>query len=98
MAATSVRLPDDMVKALDRLAKKEGTDRSTVMKRALAKGIRELAMESAMDEYERGGVTAWGAARRAGVSLWEFLDELKRRGKWFRTDEEHLREQIEALK
>src|SRR5947209_5794685 len=97
MAATSVRIPDELLRALDKLARQEGTDRSTVMKRALTEGVRAMAQERALRDYEGGRITAMKAARDAGVTLWEFLDELKRRGQWFRTDEETLREQIEAL-
>lgn len=98
MAATSVRLPDDLIKSLDRMAERERTDRSTIIKKALEEGLKALAMDRALREYQGGRITAMRAAHEAGVTLWEFLDELKRRGLWFYTDEDLLREQIEALK
>ena len=97
MGATSVRLPDELLRALDRMAVKENADRSTIMKKALEEGLKALDMERAVRAYEGGRITAMRAARDAGVTLWEFLDELKRRGAWFHTDEDTLREQLEAL-
>lgn len=97
MGATSVRLPDDLLRDLDEVAKRQGTDRSTVMKRALEKGLREISVEEAVQSYLRGGTTAMRAAKMAHVTLWEFLDELKRRGLGLRTDEDYLLAQIEAL-
>lgn len=97
MATTSVRLPDNLLDALDRLAEKEHTDRSTLIRRAIEEGLQEIALERAIQAYQRGGRTAWGAAGEEGISLWRLLDELERRDLWFRTDEETLREQLEAL-
>lgn len=97
MGATSIRLPDDLRRALDRLAEQERSDRSDVMRRALERGVKSLAMDSAVEAYRSGRISAWRAARLAGVSLWGLLDELKRRDLWFRTDEEAIREQLEAL-
>lgn len=97
MGATSIRLPDDLLRALDDVAKRQGTDRSSVMKRAIEKGLLQITIEDAIQAYLRGGITAMRAARMAHVSLWEFLDELKRRGLGLRTDEGHLLAQIEGL-
>lgn len=97
MGATSIRLPDDLLQALDEAARRQGTDRSSVMKRALEKGLRQMSVEEALEAYARGGITAMRAARMAGITLWEFLDELRRRGLGLRTDEDHLLAQIEGL-
>lgn len=97
MAATSVRLPDDLLDRLDRMAEDEHTDRSTVIKRALEEGLRQMLLDRALDAYGDGRITAWRAARMAGVSLWTFMDELERRGRWFHTDEETLLAQIAEL-
>lgn len=97
MASTSVRLPDDLLEALDRLADREHVDRSTMMRRAIERGLEDLALDQAVDAYQSGGVTAWKAAREHGVTLWDLLDELRDRGLGVRTDEEELRRQIEDL-
>jgi predicted transcriptional regulator len=98
MGATSVRLPDDLLRALDEVARRQGTDRSSVMKRAIERGLRQISIDEAVEAYLKGGITAMRAARMAGVTLWEFLDELQRRGLGLRTDEDALRAQVEGLR
>lgn len=98
MAATSVRLPDDLLEGLDDLAHRQHTDRSVVLRRALEMGLRDLRLDQAIASYQEGRWTAWRCASEARVTLWELVEELRRRGLGLATDEEHLREQIEALR
>jgi len=94
---TSVRLSRADLKALEDLANKLHLERSSLIKRALDAGVRELLLDEAVMAYQKGRVSAWKAARSARVPLAEFIDELKRRGVPFRTDEDLLREQVEEL-
>lgn len=97
MATTSVRVPDELLEALDRMAQAEHVDRSAIIRRALEEGLQDLSLKRAIETYQRGGVSAWKAARSCEVSLWAFLDELERRGLPFRTDEGTLEDQLDAL-
>lgn len=97
MGTTSVRLPNDLLQRLDQLAQEEHTDRSTMIRRALEKGTRDIALDRAIQAYQRGGMTAWKAARDEEIPLLEFLEEVDRRGLRFRTDEETLWSQLEDL-
>ncbi len=97
MPVTTLRLSAEEIRRLDRVAKREGVDRSALLRRAIAGGLREILMSEAMERYRRGECSAWRAASDAGVGLWEFLDELARRGVPFRTDERHLEGLIEEL-
>ncbi len=97
MSTTSVRLPDDLLSALDRLAEKEHVDRSTLIRRAIEEGLQDISLDRAIHAYQRGGLTAWRAAAEEDIPLWHLLDELERRDLWFHTDEETLREQLEDL-
>lgn len=94
---TTIRLPQEDLKRLERLAEKLQVDRSTLIRRALDAGVREILVEEAVRRYQRGPASAWACARGAGVNLLVFLDELKARGVPFRTDEDLLREQVEEL-
>ncbi|MEK6954187.1 MAG: UPF0175 family protein [Candidatus Micrarchaeota archaeon] len=53
-----------------------------------------MKIKVALREYQKGYLTAWAAAAKAGVSLWEFLDELKRHNIYFATSQEVLREML----
>lgn len=97
MATTTVRLPDGLLEALDDMAEAEHVDRSTIIRRALERGLEDLSLDQAVQRYQRGGATAWEAASSAGVPLVTFLEELEARGLGLRTDEELLEDQIEGL-
>jgi len=97
MPVTTLRLSDDELRNLDRVAKEQGVDRAVLLRRAISGGLREIRLSDAIGRYQRGECSAGRAAEDAGVGLWEFLDELARRGVPFRTDERHLEKLIEEL-
>jgi len=94
---TTLRLSEDELQRIDRIAGQQGVDRAVLLRRAIAEGVREILLSDAIARYQRGECSAWRAASDAGVGLWEFLDELQRRGVPFRTDERHLDGLIEEL-
>jgi len=94
MGVTTVRLDDSLMDELNSFAKKEHVDRSTVLKRALEMGLKEIKLEDALKAYQKGKISAWKTAELAGISLWEFLDILKRRDIGFRTAEPELEEML----
>jgi len=97
VGVTTVRLNPDLLKALNELARKKKTDRSTVMKQAIELGVREIRFADALKRYQEGRISAWRAAREAGVSLWEFIQELKKRGTFFKTDEAEMERMLEEF-
>lgn len=97
MPVTTLRLSDEELRRLDRIAKEEGLDRATLLRQAISGGLREMLLSRAVTRFQRGECSAWRAASDAGVGLWEFLEELQRRGLEFRTDEQHLESLIREL-
>lgn len=98
MAVTTVRLGDETLRELDALAEQEGVDRTTVLKKALDLGVREIKIDMAVDKYQRGFTSAWRAAQEAGINLWEFIDVLKKREIGFVTSEEDLERMLEDFR
>ncbi len=94
---TTVRLPAEDLDRLTEVSKRLKVERSSLIRQALDVGVREVLIEDAVRQYQREEASAWAAARGAGLSLWQFLDELKARHVPFRTDEELLRSQVEEL-
>lgn len=92
---TTIRLPAADLKRLQELADRLKVDRSALIRQALDAGVREVLVEDGVRRYQRGEGSAWYFARRAGVNLLVFLDEMKARGVPFRTDEDLLEEQLE---
>ncbi len=57
-----------------------------------------MRLEDALRTYQRGGASAQWCAHAAGLSLWEFLDDMKAHGVPFVTDEDLLWEQLGELR
>ena len=97
MTVTTVRLDETTLRNLDRLAKLQKVDRSTLIKKAVDIGIKEIFLEDAIEKYQSGKCSAWYAAKNADLTLWEFLEELQKRKIFFRTDEMTLEKSIEEI-
>ena len=76
----NIRLDDDLVDEIDRLADAEAIDRSEMARRLLGHGLADRWMRRALEEYRSGSVTAWRAAEIARVSLYEMLDRIHDEG------------------
>ena len=70
---------DDLAKLIDEVSEEEGMDRSTVIRRFLMKAAKEWLIGKNLQEYEDGKLTLWQAARKCGLSVWEMMDEAKKR-------------------
>ncbi|MEF8841485.1 MAG: UPF0175 family protein [Haloarculaceae archaeon] len=79
MASISARLPDDEAEGLERVAEMLGVDKSSVIRKALSEGLRELRVRRAVERYRTGEVSVKQAARIAGVSLGEWLEIARER-------------------
>lgn len=96
-AVTTVRIPPEDLARLRKLADRLKVDRSTLLRRAIDAGVREILLQEALARYQRDEGTAAFCAHEAGINLLVFMDEMKRRGVPFRTDEELLEQQLEEF-
>ncbi len=79
MAVTvTTRIEEDLLKAIDKAAAAEATDRSTVIRKLLIESIKKWEIKQTLHEYEEGKLTFWQAARKCGISVWEMMDEAKK--------------------
>ncbi|MGZ8815209.1 MAG: ribbon-helix-helix protein, CopG family, partial [Mycobacterium sp.] len=76
----NLRLERELVDQLDDLARTEHVDRTEIARRILVTGVSEARVDRALRDYTAGRVTAWKAARDAGVTLYEMLDRIHERG------------------
>jgi predicted HTH domain antitoxin len=75
----TTRIEEDLARVIDEVSKREGMDRSTVIRRFLMKAVKEWLIERSLEDYEQGKVTLWQAAERCGLSLWEIVIEARKR-------------------
>jgi predicted HTH domain antitoxin len=73
------RLPRGLVRDLERIERTEQADRSTTIRKLLARAIADWKLEHCARLYGDGKLTLARAARDAGVSLWEMMDYVRSR-------------------
>jgi len=93
----TTRVEDELARLIDKVAKVEGMDRSTVIRRFLSKATKEWLIERSLEDYENGKITLWQAATRCGLSLWEIIDLAKKREIHVPYTLEELREDLKGL-
>ncbi len=92
----TLRLPPKTAKKLQEIAKKEGKDRSTLIRELLENGVKEKSVEQAVELYQKGQATAWKAAQLAGVSLWAFYKMLEQKGVLIQYSEHDLDQDLKS--
>jgi len=93
----TTRVEEELARAIDEVAREEGMDRSTVIRRFLSRAVRDWLIEKSLAAYEEGKLTLWGAAERCGLSLWEMIEEARKREVRVPYTLEELREDLKAL-
>ena len=74
----SIVIPSEMNEDLKKLQKILKMDKSTVIRHLLSKSIREVKIQTLIDEYRKGKLSLGKAAELAGVNLWEFIEHCRR--------------------
>ena len=93
----TTRVEDEVVKDLDRIAAAEAIDRSSVIRRFLTSSLEEWKIGKSLEDYEKGKVTLWQAARKCGISLWEMIDKAKEKRTHVPYGLDELREDLKGL-
>jgi len=93
----TTRVEEELAKIIDSIAKREGMDRSTVIRRFLLRAVKDWLIEKSLDEYEEGKLTLWQAAEKCGLSLWEMINEAKKREIHVPYTLEELKEDLKAF-
>ena len=91
------RLPADLVRELELIQNVEQADRSTTVRRLLARAIRDWKLEHWSRQYGEDRISLARAALEAGVSLWEMMDYARARKVSVQYDLEDLERDLEAL-
>jgi G:T/U-mismatch repair DNA glycosylase len=76
----NLRLEANLVASLEAVAKEESLDRGTVVRKLLWQAIAQRQRDLALHRYQAGEISLGRAAEDMGMSLWDLMDEVKRRG------------------
>lgn len=93
----TTRVEDDLADVIDEVAREEGMDRSTVIRRFLLKAVRNWQIDRNLEEYSKGKLTLWQAARSCNLSLWEMIEEVRKREIHVPYTLEELNEDLKAV-
>ena len=93
----TTRLDSEAVKEIDEIAKQEAVDRSTILRKFVLKSVKEWLIEKSLQEYEAGKATLWQAAKKADITLWEMIDEIKKRSVHVPYSIEDLKDDLEVI-
>jgi predicted HTH domain antitoxin len=72
-------IPKHLKKSLRELQELTGEDQSTLLRKVIDMGLAEAKMDIAVDRYMKERTSLEQSSKIAGVSLWRFLDEMRRR-------------------
>ncbi len=94
----NVRIPVELADKLESVAQEEQVDRTSLVRKFLEEGLQRYRLEQALHLYEQGRISKERAAELAGVSLYDILDELRKRGAADHYDLDELRQDLTLLR
>jgi predicted HTH domain antitoxin len=91
----AVRVPEEVERMIREIVEAEGLDKARVVRSLLELGIAEWRRRRALEMLRDGRVTFAKAAEMAGLSLWDFVDLVRRRGvEWVRFSPEDVEREL----
>jgi hypothetical protein len=76
---TTIRIPEDLLKEIDKLTQELQLDRSTYLREVLMKGFSLDKQDRLFKRYTAGELSMMEVCQELLWSPWEFLSELKAR-------------------
>ncbi len=76
----NLRVPETIIQGLDEIARKEQIDRTVLARKMLTEAIQRWKKDDAIAACQRGEITKARAAELAGMSVYDIMDEVRRRG------------------
>lgn len=75
----TIRLSPEEARALEQIGREEHLSETVLLKKPVSESLSRRRLNWACAAYARGEIDMRGAARYAGLSVYEMLNELKRR-------------------
>ncbi len=93
----NLRVPETIVQGLDEIASKEQIDRTALARKMLTEAIQQWKVEDAIAACRRGAITKARAAELTGMSIYDIMDEVRRRGAAPSYTLDELRQDLKSL-
>ncbi|NOZ58093.1 MAG: ribbon-helix-helix protein, CopG family [Euryarchaeota archaeon] len=95
--AVTTRLPRELLREIERLAKRERIDRSAEMRQLIELGLFEKKKKLLLEDYRSGKISLPEFARELKITLWEAVEILKKERVLAQYDISDFRRDLEAL-
>jgi len=76
----TTRVPDEIYQDIKKIESEEKTERAEVIRRLLADAIKRWKLKRALDTLREGKMTLRSAAKLAGLTYIEMMDEVEKVG------------------
>lgn len=93
-----IRIPEDILKEIDKYSKKETNDRSTIIRKFLLIGFSLYKKQNSAEDYIKGKITLSKAASDSGITIHEMEKFLVDNGYKSDYSIEDLEEEMRLLK
>lgn len=80
MQTITARVPDEIYQDIKKIESEEKTQRAEVIRRLLAEAIKRWKLKRALDILREGKMTLRSAAKLAGLTYIEMVDEVEKAG------------------
>ena len=80
MQTITTRVPDEIYQDIKKIESEEKTERAEVIRRLLAEAIKRWKLKRALDTLREGKLTMRSAAKLAGLTYIEMMDEVEKAG------------------
>jgi len=94
---TTLRIPENVSRELNELARRLKKDKSDVLRDALQFGLGELKLRLVLELYSKGKISFGRMTELSGLGYRELFLELKRRGVEVRYGEDRFAGEVEEL-
>ncbi|MBM3924613.1 MAG: hypothetical protein FJ320_01285 [SAR202 cluster bacterium] len=91
------RLPEELLRDLETIESVEQTDRSTTVRKLLARAVGDWKLSHYASLYGKGKISMARAAQESGVSIWEMMEYVRRDKIAVQYDLKNLKEDLETL-
>lgn len=98
MKTVTARVPKELLQDIKEIEREEKTERAEVVRRLLDDAAKRWKLKKALDKLREGNITLRTAAKIAGLSYLEMLDEAERAGITIGYDLSNLQADLEMLK
>lgn len=94
----STRIDKEVLDEIEKIAKEKGVDRSSFIKQLVVKGLSEMKVKEAIEEYGNQKVSLSKAAFNAGLNIRDFLALLSSSKVELNYELEDLKEDLKNIK